>query len=87
MDYESYENYLSVSFDCNRIDAKNGTYKVKYDNFISDTSVIVKSNLIDLKTFVMASQEVKHKSKYWGKFLEDFAFNNKDNTIEIRIGS
>jgi len=87
MDYESYENYLIVSFDCNRIDAKDGTYKVKYENFFSDTLVMVKSNLIDLKTFVMASKEVKHKSKYWGKFLEDFDFNNEDNTIEIRIGS
>ena len=85
------EIYIILSIDSNRINANDGQYKVRFnyinDSFISDSDVIVKSNLIDIKTLIQASREVSHKSEYWGKFLETIEFNKNDNIIDIEFGS
>ena len=87
--YQDY--YIHLSIDTNQINANDGKYKVRFnyinDSFISDSDVIVKSNLVDIETLIQASKEVSHKSKYWGKFLETIEFDKKDNTIDIQFGS
>jgi len=89
--YDSIDCHIILSIDTNRINANDGKYKVRFnyinDSFISDSDVIVKSNLVDIETLIQASKEVLLKSKYWGKFLETVEFDKKDNIIDIQFGS
>jgi len=77
-----------IVFETNRIDCPNGQYKARGfpADVYSDTEVIVKSNLVDIKTLIQAHKEIITKGECeWHIFIEDVEYI--DGKIFIYTGS
>ena len=51
----------------------------------SDSKVVVRSGLIDIRSLLICSAEILNKTGYWGRYLERYNFDDK--YFEIGVGS
>ena len=69
------------------VDYSNENWNDKGKTYYSNTNIVVRSGLIDLATILKATEEILLQNGYWGRFLEDYEFNDELNAINLFIGS
>lgn len=79
--------YVNFLLNSNTTDASDGEYFAKDEctEWRSDSKVIVRGGLIDIKSLAMCTSEILNKSKYHGRFLESCKFDGK--YFQVFIGS
>ena len=60
-------------------------YKKHCKQFYSDSKVIVRGGLVDVRSLIKCTAEILIKTRYWGRFLDAYEFDGQ--YFNIRVGS